>query len=86
MPSENVSLTEQQARFIRESVEAGRYQDASEVVRAGLRLLQDWQAERQMREAELRSMLDEAEAAGVSERTPEEIWASVESRYAAPDA
>lgn len=37
----NVSLTAEMNSFIREQVACGRYQNASEVVRAGLRLLQD---------------------------------------------
>lgn len=36
----NVSLTPDQDRFVRAQVEAGRYRTASEVVRDGLRLLQ----------------------------------------------
>lgn len=39
MPSANVSLSEQQAEFIRQSIDGGRFQNASEVVRAGLHLL-----------------------------------------------
>ena len=42
MPSDqtrNVSLTAELNAFIREQVASGRYQTASEVVRAGLRLL-----------------------------------------------
>ena len=37
----NVSLTAEMNIFIRGQVACGRYQNASEVVRAGLRLLQD---------------------------------------------
>lgn len=36
----NVSLTAELNAFIREQVASGQYQNASEVVRAGLRLLQ----------------------------------------------
>jgi antitoxin ParD1/3/4 len=41
MPTRNVVLTEQQEIFVGELVEAGRYQNASEVLRDGLRLLED---------------------------------------------
>ena len=41
MPTRNVVLTEQQAIFVGQLVEAGRYQNASEVLRDGLRLLED---------------------------------------------
>lgn len=41
-----VSLTPENAAFVTGCVESGRYQSASEVVRAALRLLQDQEAER----------------------------------------
>lgn len=50
MPTRNVVLTDQQETFVGELVEAGRYQNASEVLRDGLRLLQD---KLQRRQAEL---------------------------------
>ena len=37
----NVSLTAEMNSFIRDQVASGRYQNASEVVRSALRLLQD---------------------------------------------
>ena len=40
MPARNVSLTDHFETFIDESVSSGRYQNASEVVREGLRLLE----------------------------------------------
>jgi antitoxin ParD1/3/4 len=40
MPTQNVNLPEHQHNLIRELTESGRYQNASEVVRAGLRLLE----------------------------------------------
>lgn len=41
MPTRNVVLTDQQENFVGELVDAGRYQNASEVLREGLRLLED---------------------------------------------
>ncbi len=41
MPTRNVVLTEQQEILVRQLVETGRYQNASEVLRDGLRLLED---------------------------------------------
>lgn len=40
MPKRNISLTEHYDRFVEEQVEAGKYKNASEVLRAGLRLLE----------------------------------------------
>ncbi|HWL08393.1 MAG TPA: type II toxin-antitoxin system ParD family antitoxin [Planctomicrobium sp.] len=48
MPTRNINLTEHYDQFIEEQVEAGKYQNASEVLRAGLRLLeQQAQTEKQ---------------------------------------
>jgi antitoxin ParD1/3/4 len=40
MPTRNINLTELYDQFVEEQVETGRYKNASEVLRAGLRLLQ----------------------------------------------
>lgn len=40
MPTRNINLTEHYNQFVEEQVEAGKYQNASEVLRAGLRLLE----------------------------------------------
>lgn len=47
MPTRNVNLTDHYDRFVESQIDAGRYQNASEVMRAGLRLL-----EQQIREDE----------------------------------
>jgi antitoxin ParD1/3/4 len=41
MATRNINLTDALDRFVAEKVESGAYQNASEVVRAGLRLLKD---------------------------------------------
>lgn len=63
MPTRNVVLTEQQAALVEELVLSGRYQNASEVLRDGLRLLQRREAEETVKLEALRSALDEAESA-----------------------
>ena len=63
MPTRNVVLTDQQAELVEELVRSGRYQNASEVLRDGLRLLQRREAEEEARLSALRGALDEAEAA-----------------------
>jgi len=49
----SLSLTLEQSSFVNSCVETGRYQSASEVIRAGLRLLADQEA---IRLAELESV------------------------------
>jgi antitoxin ParD1/3/4 len=63
MPTRNVVLTDQQADMVEELVHSGRYQNASEVLRDGLRLLERREAEERAKLEALRSALDEAEAA-----------------------
>ncbi len=46
MPTRNVVLTETQTRFVEQMVASGHYQNASEVLREGLRLVQARQAGR----------------------------------------
>ncbi len=45
MPTRNVVLTERQQELIENLVESGRYQNASEVLREGLRLVEQREAE-----------------------------------------
>jgi antitoxin ParD1/3/4 len=58
-----VVLTEQQADLVEALVGSGRYQNASEVLRDGLRLLQRREDEEQAKLEALRRAFDEAEAA-----------------------
>ena len=45
MPTRNVVLTDRQTEFIGRLVKSGRYQNASEVLREGIRLVQRQEAE-----------------------------------------
>lgn len=45
MTTRNVVLTEEQDAFLKKLVASGRYQNSSEAVRAGLRLLESEEAE-----------------------------------------
>ncbi|MCA3150165.1 MAG: type II toxin-antitoxin system ParD family antitoxin [Rhodocyclaceae bacterium] len=55
----NVNLGRHFDRFVQEKLTEGRYQNASEVVRAGLRLLEDAEATNLERRAALRAELAE---------------------------
>ena len=63
MPTRNVVLTDHQARLVERLVVSGRYQNASEVLREGIRLVERQEAEH---EARLRA-LREAAAAGIAD-------------------
>jgi len=45
MPTRNINLTDHYDSFVSQELEAGRYQNASEVVRAALRLLEKQEEE-----------------------------------------
>ena len=63
MPTRNVVLTDQQTELVDQLVKSGRYQNASEVLRDGLRLVQRRENEDAVKLEALRGALDEAEAA-----------------------
>ncbi|MEO5375857.1 MAG: type II toxin-antitoxin system ParD family antitoxin [Alphaproteobacteria bacterium] len=66
MPTRNVVLTDRQTEMIERLVQSGRYQNASEVLRDGLRLLEQREAEDEARLVALRQAvqvgLDDIEA------------------------
>ena len=63
MPTRNVVLTAHQSDLVEELVRTGRYQNASEVLREGLRLVQAREAEQAAKLAALR----EAVAVGIAD-------------------
>jgi antitoxin ParD1/3/4 len=64
MPTRNVNLT-----FVATKIKSGRYEDASEVVRAGLRNLEREEQEHAAKLAALRRAIDEGDASGVAAGT-----------------
>jgi antitoxin ParD1/3/4 len=54
LPTRNVVLTDHQADLVERLVSSGRYQNASEVLREGLRLVEDQEAEAKARIKALR--------------------------------
>jgi antitoxin ParD1/3/4 len=66
MPTRNVNLTDQLDRFVAKKVRTGRYENASEVVRAGLRSLEREEQQYQAKLAALRAAVDEGDASGIA--------------------
>jgi antitoxin ParD1/3/4 len=67
MPTRNVNLTDELDRFVLAKVESGRYENASEVVRAALRTLEHEEQQYEARLAALRTAIDAGDASGVAE-------------------
>jgi antitoxin ParD1/3/4 len=66
MPTRNVNLTDELDRFVLAKVESGRYENASEVVRAALRTLEREEQRYEVKLAALRMAIDEGDASGVA--------------------
>lgn len=66
MPTRNVVLTDHQTSLVEQLVSSGRYQNASEVLREGLRLVEQREAEDALRlqalRAAVRAGVDDIEA------------------------
>lgn len=62
----NVSLTEHYEQYIQRKVESGQYFSASEVIRDALRLLEENDQLKKIREEELRKAIAEGRASGPS--------------------
>jgi antitoxin ParD1/3/4 len=67
MPTRNVNLTDELDTFVSEKIESGRYENASEVVRAGLRTLEREERQFEASLVALRAAIDEGDASGVAE-------------------
>lgn len=76
----SLSVGEHLSDFIEAQVSEGRYSSASDVVRAGLRLLEEQEAKL----AALRAALIEGEESGVSRRSVHDIWTAVKERSGRP--
>jgi len=71
----SISLNDHFDAFISESVKNGRYDSASEVIRAGLRLLESNETKLES----LRSMLAEGEASGFADYSYEKMIQQLDS-------
>ena len=67
MPTRNVNLTDELDRFVVAKVESGRYENASEVVRAALRTLEREEQQYEIKLAALKSAIDAGDSSGVAE-------------------
>jgi antitoxin ParD1/3/4 len=72
MPTRNVVLTDSQTDLIERLIADGRYQNASEALRAGLRLLEREEAEMTALRARLAAGLEEARAGALAEGSGED--------------
>jgi antitoxin ParD1/3/4 len=69
--------------FVKGLVESGRYNNASEVVRDGLRLLEDREKLREIKMAELRRLAEEGRLSGLSDEDGEAVLDRLEAKYRA---
>ncbi len=67
MPTRNVNLTDKLDHFVAAKVKSGRYENASEVVRAGLRTLEREEQQYEAKLAALRTAIDIGDTSGVAE-------------------
>ncbi len=67
MPTRNVNLTDALDRFVATKVKSGRYENASEVVRAGLRTLEREEQHYEAKLRALRAAIDEGDVSGIAE-------------------
>ncbi|MBI5548747.1 MAG: type II toxin-antitoxin system ParD family antitoxin [Deltaproteobacteria bacterium] len=63
-------LTEELDRFVAKKTASGRYENASEVLRAGLRVLEQQERLYEARLARLREALEEGERSGIAKGDP----------------
>jgi antitoxin ParD1/3/4 len=66
MPTRNVNLTDELDRFVLIKVESGRFENASEVVRAALRSLDREERTYEAKLVALRAAIDEGDASGIA--------------------
>jgi antitoxin ParD1/3/4 len=80
MPT-SVALGNHFETFIQEQLQSGRFNDASEVVRAGLRLLEEQEQRKQLDLKALRAEIDAGRASGIA-KPADEVFARLEAKYA----
>lgn len=81
MPTRNVSLTPELDRFVAKRIRKGAYENASEVVRAGLRSLEREEREFEAKLAALRAAVDAGDS---SEQTRGDSFARIRRKLKLP--
>ena len=76
MPTRKVSLTDELDGFLQTRVDSGRYEDASEVVRAALRTLEREERAFEAKLEALQRAIDEGDQSGIAEG---DVFAEVRS-------
>lgn len=84
MPT-SVALSDHFENFVREQVKSGRFNNISEVVRAGLRLLEQQEQRNQLELERLRGEIEAGRASGTG-KPAEEIFQRLETKYRASNA
>jgi antitoxin ParD1/3/4 len=83
MPTRNVNLTDELDHFVLKKVKSGRYENASEVVRAALRTLEREERQYEAKLAALRAAIDEGDSSGVAKG---DVFARVRKTLKLPTA
>ena len=81
MPTRNVNLTPELDAFVANTVETGRYANASEVVRTALRLLERDERENQEKVKALRGAIEAGFASGVAQPG---VFSRIRKKYKLP--
>ena len=81
MPTRNVNLTPELDNFVAVKVEAGLYANASEVMRAALRLLERDEREHEQKMAALRTAIEIGIASGVARPG---VFSRIRSKHGLP--
>ena len=79
MPT-SVALSSHFETFVRDQVESGRYNNASEVVRAGLRLLEDQQKQAELQQEAMKAAIAAGLASGRS-IPGDQVFDRLEAKY-----
>ncbi len=78
----SIALSEHYERFIKKQLESGRYNNASEIVRAGLRMLEDFENAREnWLKEEIPARLAEIKNNPEIVVSAEEVFARIEARH-----